>query len=176
MRVIIVIAVFVLFNQTFAQAPDVKEPVSDALQKVSVMIGTWEGRGWVINQNREKKSSNVHESIQWKLDSTLILIEGTGTDDNGIVVHNALAVLGFDPFQKSYSMNSYLSSGLSTTADFKVLIENESFSWIINNKRGRTIKYTITINKDNQWKEIGEYSADNEKWNQFFEMNLKKVN
>ena len=50
---------------------------------------------------REKSNSNVTENIQWKLDSTLILLEGIGKRDDGTVAHNALGLYHSIPLIKN---------------------------------------------------------------------------
>ncbi len=158
----------------FAQMPDFKIPVQVAMQQVSVIPGKWEGKGWTVGQNGEKSYTNVTENLQWKLDSTLILLEGFGKKDDGKVEHNALGVLSYDPFKKKFEMTSHLSSGLSTTANWEVIKPNEKFKWWFDDGRGGTIRYNITTD-GKHWKEEGEYSKDGKTWNKFFEMNLDKV-
>lgn len=165
--------ILVSLTNAFAQMPDFSKQVHEAMSKISVMEGKWEGKSW-IERNGEKKNSSVTENIQWKLDKTLLLIEGTGKNDEGIVVHNALGLLSYNFMNKNYSMNSFLSNGLSTNASFEVIEPNKKFKWWFDDNRGGTIRYTITINENN-WKEEGEYSRDNENWNKFFEMNLVKT-
>ena len=159
--------------QLFAQMPDFKKPVQEAMKNLSVIPGIWEGKGWQMDMNGEKKYSNVTEKLQWKLDSTVILLEGLGKKDDGTVVHNALAILTYDAANKKYTMNSYLSSGMSTSANFEVIKPNESFKWWFEDGRGGTIRYTITTD-GKKWKEVGEYSRDGNQWFNFFEMNLTK--
>ena len=175
MKKMLVLTIFIiLLNPLFAQRPDVKQPVQDAMQRISAMIGTWEGSGWQMGPTGEKESSNVHEEIQFKLDSTLLHIEGLGKKDDGTIVHNALGVISYNAFTKKYVFNAYLSDGLSTVANFEVIEDNAHFRWWFNDNRGGTIRYTITL-RNSEWKEIGEYSSDGENWRQFFEMVLKKV-
>lgn len=164
----------VLFGQVFAQMPDVKSPVVNAMKDFSVMVGKWEGEGWRIESNRERVSTAINENLQWKLDSTAILIEGIGKIEDGTVVHNAMAILFYDPFQKQYRMNSHLSNGLSTQAKFEVKNANELFVWGFETPAGK-IRYTITFKSVSEWYEIGEFSKDGKNWSQTFEMNLKKV-
>ena len=39
--------------------------------------------------------------------------------------------------------------------------------------RGR-VRYTIRV-EDDLWREVGEFSPDGERWNQFFEVNLRRT-
>ena len=158
-----------------AQMPDYSKEIKEEMSKISVMAGNWEGAGWRMNPDGTKSNSNVFEHLYFKLDGTLLVLEGLGKNDNGETVHNAFGLISFDPFKKRYSMKSYLSNGLSTDADFEVIESNKSFKWWFKDNRGGTIKYNITFDGLN-WSEVGEYSRDEESWVKFFEMNLKKVN
>lgn len=157
-----------------AQRPNVKPKVVSAMERISVMAGTWEGNSWRMSPTGERETSNVHEEIAFKLDGTLLHIEGIGKDETGAVVHNALGIISFNPFTEKYVFNAYLSDGLSTVANFEVLKDNEAFKWWFSDNRGGTIRYSIDF-ADGQWKETGEYSADGENWRQFFEMTLSKI-
>ena len=176
MKNYIYVFVFLLFSVSslFGQMPDYSKEVKEAMKQVSVIPGKWEGQGWVIDQKGEKSFSNITENLQWKLDSTIILLEGIGKKDDGSVVHNALGVLSFNPFKKKFEMTSYLSSGLATNATWEVIKPNEKFKWWFEDGRGGTIRYNITTD-GSHWKEEGEYSRDGKQWNKFFEMNLVKV-
>ncbi len=169
-----VLIFFIFFSQMSAQNPDVKQPVVEAMKDFSVMIGKWQGNGWRIDSNRERDSSSVNEELQWKLDSTAIFIQGIGKKDNGLVVHNAMAILFYDPFQKQYKMNSHLSSGLFTQATFEVKKPNALYVWGFETAGGK-VRYTISFNSSSEWHEVGEFSRDGENWFQTFEMNLNKV-
>ena len=170
------ITTFILFCtvSVFAQSPDFSKDVQEAMKKFASFSGKWEGKSWSLMQNGEKHSSNVSENMQWKLDNSLIQIEGTGKTDEGKVVHHALAFLYFDVSQKKYKMQSHLVSGLTTEATFDVIEPNHKYEWWFEDGRGGTIKYKITI-ENNTWKEEGEYSRQGIQPAKFFEMNLTKI-
>ncbi len=174
MRVFLTLLLFALVQKTVAQVPDVKPSVQNAMQEVSEMVGVWEGRSWHSNKKGQKEYSNVRENIQWRLDQTLLVMEGQGKDDNDRVVHHAFGVLSYDPFRQTYQMNTYLAKGLSRSATFEVLKPNERFRWQFESNRG-TIRYTIAIASTGTWEEVGEFSSDGESWRQFFEMELHRV-
>lgn len=154
--------------------PDFSAEVKTEMQKVEVMAGKWEGKGWRQNPNGEKSYSMVSENLHWKLDGTVLIMEGIGKTEEGATVHNAFGVLSYNHFQKKYSMTSHLSNGLSTDANFEVIEPNKIFKWWFEDGRGGTIRYTIN-NDGKNWNEEGEYSRDGNNWNKFFEMNLVRV-
>ena len=65
------------------------------VSKLEFMVGKWKGSGWIIGRYRQKQSFEQTEDIQFKLDKTVILIEGLGMTD-GKITHNALAVISYD--------------------------------------------------------------------------------
>lgn len=171
---IILLALLLLPLASSAQA-DFSQVSKQKIGQLDKMVGTWKGTGWMYTPNG-KESSDVLEIIQYKLDSTILFIEGSGTkvmdDGSQKKVHDALGVISYHPFTKNYQMNSFISKGLSTNAKVKIN-EDESIVWWFE-AGPNTIRYTLAI-ANNQWNEIGERSADGENWQQFFEMNLRKV-
>jgi hypothetical protein len=146
----------------------------------STWAGRWKGEGSMQMGPGEPKKSSVDEKIEAKFDGGIYLIEGVGKVTNPetkqeTVVHHAFAVLSFDQITNQYKFRTYLKDGRSTDAWFNPVDENK-FQWGFDiPNRGKT-RYTITIDGVKKtWNEIGEFSADGNAWNKFFEMNLTKV-
>jgi hypothetical protein len=142
--------------------------------------GRWKGDGWMQMGPGEPKKSSVEEKIESKLDGTVYIVEGIGKATHAetkqeTIVHHALALLSFDQISGKYKFRTHLKDGRSTDAWFNVTGEN-SYQWGFDiPNRGKT-RYSIKIDpKANTWNEIGEFSADGNNWNKFFEMNLTKT-
>lgn len=142
--------------------------------------GRWQGEGSMQMGPGEPKKSMVDEKIEAKLDGMIYQVEGVGKVTNPetkqeMVVHHAFAILSYDQTTSQYKFRTWLKDGRSTDAWFNVVGENK-FQWGFDiPNRGKT-RYTITIDgKAKTWNEIGEFSADGNNWNKFFEMNLKKT-
>lgn len=142
--------------------------------------GQWKGEGSTQMGPGPAKKSTVDESLQYKLDGTVMLIEGIGKSidpqtNQSIVVHHAMAILSYDPASGDYKFQTYLKDGKSTAAQLKV-IEDNKYEWGFDIPNGK-IKYFITIDPVKKtWNEIGQFSNDNgTTWMKFFEMNLTKV-
>jgi hypothetical protein len=86
------------------------------------------------------------------------------------VVHNALAVIGFDQQTQGYVLRSYIASGL--WGDFVLTPVEGGVSWSREVPGGR-IRNTAKIG-NGVWHEIGEFSRDGITWMQIMELNLKK--
>lgn len=129
------------------------------------MVGNWKGKGWIMGKNGKSEFDQT-EKIEFKLDSTAILIEGKGIS-NDKVVHNALAILTYNKSKDNYSFRSYLQSGMN--AEFKAEIIDNKLYWYPN----ENVRYIIWLNENDQWYEKGEYKKEGN-WNQFFEMTLDR--
>jgi hypothetical protein len=68
-------------NETDAQA-------QSEIKKLQFITGTWKGNGWMMMNDGEKHEFQQTELVQFKLDSTAILIEGLGKSE-GQVIHDA---------------------------------------------------------------------------------------
>lgn len=155
---------------TAADGPD-RGVHEAAMQKLGFLVGEWEGGGSIAMGPGPRQTFVQHERIQFKHDGTLLLIEGNGKSPaTGATVHDALAVVQFDPRSASYKFRSFVAVGRFGEAEASVT--GNTFVWTM--KAGpQTIKYTITVDAG-VWREIGERSADGAAWTPFFEMTLKK--
>lgn len=135
------------------------------IKKLGFMVGNWSGNGWMMGRNG-KSEFNQTENIQFKLDSTAILIEGIGKT-NGKIIHNALAILTYNKDKDEYSFRSYLPNGQN--AEFKAELKDNKLYWYPN----ENVRYIIWENDQKQWYEKGEYNQSGN-WTQFFEMTLDR--
>ena len=170
----LLLAICLLPMAGFAQM-DFSKQSQEKLAVLDLMVGTWEGTGYMMTPSG-KETSNVKESIQYKLDNTILYIEGRGTktmeDGSSEIVHDAVGIISYNSFTKAYEMNSFISKGLSTKANVEIKDGNNIIWWY---KAGpATIRYSMNFENDT-WTEKGERSMDGENWQQFFEMQLKKI-
>ena len=138
-----------------------------ALEKLSFMTGNWEGEGWMMGRDGQKNEFTQTEKIRFKLDGTVLLIEGQGTA-GGIVIHDAMAIVSYDKEENNYTFQSYLKTGRKGEFDGELI--DGKFYWYPNPQ----MRYIIGINEQGQWYETGEF-ARGEGWFQFFEMTLDRV-
>jgi hypothetical protein len=123
------------------------------------------------------KKSKVHEKIEFKLDNTILLVEGIGKSmdatQNEAVVHHAFAILSYDVATQTYKFKTYLKDGRATDAWFNILGENK-YAWGFDVPNGK-IRYHIMIDPQKKtWNEVGEFSQDGTQWFKFFNMDLVK--
>ena len=168
MKAILLLFIVSYLNATpiIAQSFETDAEAQKNIEKLDFLVGTWEGEGWRILQDGSRHVFSQTENVQFKLDSTAILIEGRGMANNK-VIHNAMAIItsGDDP--GSYEFQSFLQNGMK--GSFKAEIRENTFYWYPNEK----VKYIIYINDNGEWYEKGEYNRQDD-WVQFFEMTLSK--
>lgn len=150
----------------------------EKLSAFSGWIGEWEGEGSMQMGPGPAKKSSVLEKVDFKLDGTILVVEGVGKSidpatKQEVVVHHAFGILSFDASSQEYKFKTYLIDGKSGDAWFKIL-ESNKYSWGFETPNGK-IRYNITIDPAKKtWNEIGEFSRDGAQWMKFFEMNLNK--
>ena len=74
-----VIAVFCFFLTTVFgfSAPGETDPVARAeVSKLAFLTGKWAARGWIMGRDRQKAEFDQTEDIHFKLDNSILLIEG----------------------------------------------------------------------------------------------------
>lgn len=167
LKSVFVIWILTSFQQSaFGQNVETDPKSKSAIKELGFMVGNWEGKGWMIGADRNRHEFNQTEQIQFKIDSTALLIEGQGIANN-IVVHNALAIVTFAGEENHYDFNSFLQNGRKGA--FKAEIKDQVFYWY----PSESMRYIIQINEAGQWYEIGEINTG-DSWFKFFEMTLDK--
>ena len=154
-------------HQGHSQSFETDLEAKEHIKKLDFLVGKWEGSGWRIGQDGIKHNFDQTENVQFKINSTAILIEGKGFS-NGQVIHNAMAVVTSDEDSGQYEFQSYLQNGMK--GSFKAEIIEDKFYWYPN----ENVRYIISINEQGQWFETGEYNRSGN-WMQFFEMSLSKI-
>ena len=152
-----------------APTPEMEADTRSGMKVVDFLLGDWAGSGWIMGPDGTRHEFLQTERIRPLLDGQVILIEGRGTDatDTTVVVHDAVAFIGYDAGAKRYIMRSFLPGGRTTQAEVEA--EPGRFVWRI----GSTVRYTITVDDEGRWHEIGEYTRDQGRtWQQFIEMRL----
>jgi len=136
------------------------------------LVGRWSGEGWASYGPGPRHSFHETESIEAKLEGLLLLIQGHGTDEGGKTVHDALAIMSYDPQDKHYHFRAYEQMGRSV--DSVAQCHNNTMTWSLA-AGPTTIRYTISLNAKGQWHEIGTAIIPNAPEQQIFEMTLDKA-
>jgi hypothetical protein len=158
--------IIICSNISLAQSVEPDSLSRAKISELAFLSGNWRGSGWMYGQDRQRYEFEQTEDIKFKLDSTILLIEGLGTS-KGTTIHNALAVVSFNNESDNYSFNSYLANGRK--GEFKAEIIDGKFYWY----PMENMRYIIEIDDAGRWYEKGEYNNQGS-WFQFFEMTLEK--
>ncbi len=157
----------------FAQPVMTPDSVTkDAMDKLAFLTGQWSGTGW-IQMGRDKHFFNQSENVIQKVNQSVIVIDGLGTDSKtNQIIHQAFAVISYDRAAQKYLMRAYRGDGNYIDADVEVT-QDGSFIWGFTHPQAGRMKYTIRMT-NGKWIETGEMSRDNTTWFPFFEMTLEK--
>ena len=167
-RIALILGISLLFiGNSFSQSFETDSISKSEISKLEFLVGNWKGKGWLMGRDRTKSEFDQTEKIQFKLDSTAILIEGLGKS-NGLITHNAMAIISYNKKDKNYTFQSYLQNGRK--GEFKGELNDNKFYWYPN----ENMRYIIWINKNGQWYETGEFNREG-KWFQIFEMTLDRI-
>lgn len=161
-----------------AQRPPSPEETENrtAMQHLDFLVGTWEGEGWMERAGQQYPFLG-HEVVQSLLDDMIVTVEGLHKANvpghpEPVVVHNAFGVFSYDAEADHYRFKTYLSNGQG--GDYDAHLRDDALVWTMESPRMGTVRYTIRIDEQGRWHEIGERSADGKTWEQFFEMTLAR--
>lgn len=161
--------------QGIGKASDV---LKQEMQKLAYFAGKWKGEASARQRDGSTTKVTQEENIEFRLDNTVLLIEGTGRNPENLseITFNALAVVSYDETTKEFKLRSHLRDGKKTDAYFKVLADNH-FEWGFDIPGNAKMRYDIKLDpKTKSWLEIGEYSPDGTTWYKFIELKLTKLN
>lgn len=152
-----------VFNTSFSQ----DKPL-EALKK---MEGNWTGEGWVKIPNGTTQTFNQKETIEYKLNESILVINGRGYHQKtNEKTFEAFAIM-YKDMDGTIKMSSHTMEGKHVVATVE---SNENgYNWWFKTPNGGKIIYEITI-KDNIWAEKGSYSPDGNQSFPFMEMTLTK--
>lgn len=166
-------------GQTHAQGLDkASDALKQEMQKLAYFAGKWKGEATARQRDGSTTKVIQEENIEFRLDNTLLLIEGTGRNPENLneITFHALAVVSFDETTKEFKFRSHLRDGNKTDAYFKVLGDNH-FEWGFDIPNNAKMRYDIKLDpKAKTWKETGEYSPDGVTWYPFVDLKLTKLN
>ena len=171
-------AAVLLAAPALAQAPSGPPTPSparlEAMRRLAFLEGTWKGEGW-MQMGPQRRTFRGTETVTRKLDGLALLVEGLhhgGPPGAERVVHQTLAVLAAQD-DGTYSFHTWLATGSSGI--HKGEWKDGAFLWTLENPMQGKVRFTIRLDAQGRWYEIGEASRDGASWTQFFEMTLAKA-
>ena len=144
---------FLLAAAAAAQpAPDLAAQ-KEAMKKLSFLVGTWKGPA-TANLPGGPIQVTQTEEVQYKLDGTILLVEGTGRTADGAVRFNALATISYDGAAKQYRIRAYTDGHY---LDTELKPAAKGFEWSRPAGPGKVV-FKMVLNEKGQWHETGEFS------------------
>ncbi|MGH7481276.1 MAG: hypothetical protein ACRELV_03915 [Longimicrobiales bacterium] len=147
-----------------------------AMERLAYMVGAWEGEGWIERQGT-RSVFRGGERVQSKLGAAVLLVEGLfnarlpGAEAD-VPVHTTLGVIWYDPEAREYRFTTWVAGGGKAERALELL--DDGWRWYLETDGGGRIRYTMTLTPAGEWFEVGEFSADGQRWAQFFEMTLRR--
>jgi hypothetical protein len=147
------------------------------VKKLDWLVGQWKGEGW-IQMGPQRHDFAGTETVRRKVGGVALLVEGNfrtkGAPADAPPVHETIAVVSYDRDAGHYWFNAWLRNGRSGRYEAR-LESDQVLQWLIPIPQGQ-IRYTIRLDSNKHWSEVGEMSPDGgTTWRKFFEMTLKKV-
>ncbi|WP_178988550.1 hypothetical protein [Winogradskyella schleiferi] len=174
---ILMLCLLIAFN-SIAQSDNHTDSLNlKTVDDLAFMKGTWKGDGWIM-MNRERKEFTQTETIDSRVDNTILVIDGIGIakDSSAVepkVVHNAFGVISYNETLKSITMLSFSSTGGKMENEMR-LIGDMKLEWSFKDERGGTVRFREDFSENGLWIEKGDYSFDGNQWFPFFEMRLER--
>lgn len=97
-----------------------------AMEKLKFLTGTWKGKATISNPDGTQILIRQSEDVRFKLDGLLLLIEGTGRDEAGGVVFNALAIVSYDSLLGQYRIRAWNAGSFIET---ELNLQANGFEW-----------------------------------------------
>lgn len=162
---------------------DSSRPTIDDPFGLGWAVGEWEGEGWMQLGPERRETFRQLESVRTVLGGRGLLFQGTAfaiVDDRVLEelgpVHEALAVLTRAPDAGNLTFRAYRSDGEGTQAvDAWAEEADGTFTWGFRDPAFGEMRYTIVRTADDEWHETGRISPDGERWFDFLEMTLRRV-
>lgn len=160
-----------------AQAPDATPAAAAEMQRLAFLHGTWRGEAVsTMGPGQQPEHASVLETARPRLDGSVLLVEGLGwkgTQGAGDyqVVHQALGVVSYDERRGGWAMRAYRGGGW---VDAEVTVGDGELVWAFDQPGAGRIRYTIRLDEQGRWHEVGDMSRDGQRWHRFFEMRLTR--
>lgn len=175
-KTLTLLALLALAIMVEAQTPGAAQRAE--MKRLDFLLGQWQGEGWIMLGQGERRTFKQTETVQSKLDGLLMVVDGLGKGktpekQEEVVVHNAFAVVSYDNETKTFRWRAYRADGFALDTEGKV--GDKSLAWGFRSPQGGDIRFTINLTEKDQWNEVGEFSRDGKSWIKFFEMTLQRM-
>ena len=146
------VALFIAATISAAPAsPDVGTHKT-AMQKLSFLVGNWRGDATLMGHEGKETKIIQTEQVEYRLDGSIMIIEGTGRNEAGRVLFNAFAVISYDAPTEKYRIRAW-SGGNFIETEFKV--GDKIFEWGFNQGPAAVV-HRMSLDAKGKWSETSE--------------------
>jgi hypothetical protein len=122
------------------------------MQKLSYLAGNWSGPVSIIPGPGEPLKLTQTESVQYKLDGLVLLIEGKSAGADGKTRFEALATIAYDDATGKYRIRAYNGGHY---LDTELTVSADGFSWGFQGGPAQVVN-TMSLTPKGQWQETTE--------------------
>jgi hypothetical protein len=126
----------------------------EAMQKLSFLIGRWDGQVAILRGPGEPLKLTQRENVESKLDGLVLLIEGQSTAADGKEQFQALATVAFDEASHTYRIRAYNDGHY---IDTELTVHGDGFSWGFDAGPAK-IENTMHLTANGEWQETSDVS------------------
>lgn len=169
------VQVLMAFVTLMSLGPEARAQDADTLTgkmaALQFLVGSWLGTGTMRVGPGAPELAEATENASVLLEGQVLMLEGVGTT-GGRTVHHALGLISYDAEGDRYVMRAYRRDG--RYLDAEVTVARDSLRWGLTDSRAGRIRYTMALDEQGRWHEIGEIEREGA-WRPFFEMTLRRV-
>ncbi len=158
--------------------PDAGAKVLESQQRLGIsaydwMQGDWRGIATVHTPDGPYRYTQTMRA-RFRKSATLMVVEGTGKDADGITVFESYGVLTYEPVSELYEIESFAAA---KRARYPIRFEGLTASWDVpDGRRGKgAVTFTMWQDEAGQWRETGVRHAPGKDPQTVFEMTLTRL-
>lgn len=141
-----------------------------AMEKLAFLAGHWAGPVTITRGPGEPLHLTQTETIEYKLDGLVLLVEGKSTGADGKAQFDALATIAYDDAAQTYHMRAYNDGHY---VDAPLTVEADGFSWALEAGPAHVVN-TMHRTAEGAWQETTDVTFGANPPRRSVEMLLKK--
>ncbi len=146
---VLVIALCSLPLVSQQRTPSGVDAQREAMRRLSFLAGHWSGPVTIHRGAGEPLHLTQTETVEYKLDGLVLLIEGKSTSPDGKVRFSALATVAYDDNSRTYRFRAY-NEGRYIDTELSLL--DQGFSWGMNAGAAHVVN-TMRLTTKGEWAE-----------------------
>jgi hypothetical protein len=153
--------------------PDI-EAQRTAMKELGFLAGDWSGEATVLQETGQFAELAQTESVQFKLDGLLLVIEGVGRSKiDGTAALQAFGLISFDDETETYKMRAF-NNGRWLETEVKLADSGSSISWGFELGAFKTAT-VLRINENGEWTEHGELTIGDRPPQKMMDLKVRRL-